>query len=184
MENLCIEIWKDIEGFEGLYEVSNYCRVFSTKRNKLLKPLKNKGYDYYSLCKEGKHHPIFAHQLGAKAFIPNPNNYKIINHKDENPSNNLIWVNEDGSVDLDKTNIEWCNYSYNLSYGNAINKMLKNRKGKTSCKAVVQIIDNKIINEYVSIMDASRKTGIPSSGISKACNGIYKNSGGFIWKYK
>ena len=63
-------------------------------------------------------------------------------------------------------------------------KMLKNRKGRTSCKTVVQIIDNKIINEYVSIMDASRKTGIPSSGISKACNGIYKNSGGFVWKYK
>lgn len=109
------EIWKPIKGFEGSYEVSNYGNVRSLDRmvkclngyehrnGKMLKPHKNKkGYMSVSL---GKNNQKLVHRLVAEAFVPNPDNLPIINHIDENPSNNF------------SSNLEWCDYSYNNSYG-------------------------------------------------------------------
>ena len=111
-----MEIWKDIDGFEGLYQVSNLGRVKSLpkytyskgypqlRKEKLLKP----GYTgrkrcYATVClNDGKRYKI--HRLVAQAFIPNPNNLPIVNHKDENPKNNCV------------ENLEWCDYRYNSLY--------------------------------------------------------------------
>ena len=103
------EIWKPVCGFEDKYEVSNLGRVrslnFRNKKNdiKLLTPLDN-GKGYLQVRLSRKWHKV--HRLVAKAFIPNPNNYDEINHKDENKSNNKV------------DNLEWCSRKYNVNYGN------------------------------------------------------------------
>lgn len=114
------EIWKDIEGFEGVYQVSNLGRVKSLARTRRSKggcicPVAEKilrqntdkdGYKDVALSRDAKLHYLRVHRLVALAFIPNPHNYPMINHKDENPANNTV------------SNLEWCDQSYNTSYSN------------------------------------------------------------------
>ena len=113
------EIWKDIEGFEGLYQVSNkgnvkclehkcpgrYKNTFRTVREHLMKQTKgNKGYMYVILSNLDRGRTFLVHRLVAKAFVPNPDNKPIVNHKDENKSNNSF------------DNLEWCTNLYNNTY--------------------------------------------------------------------
>ena len=121
------EEWRPIEGYEGLYEVSSYGRVRSLDRyvktcyeayklhkGKILSPAKDKnGYLKVHLCCNGKHNIIRVHRLVCKAFIPNPDNLPEVNHKDEDKTNN--------SVD----NLEWCDRSYNISYGTRTERQKK-----------------------------------------------------------
>lgn len=114
-----MEIWKDIEEYEGLYQVSNLGRVRSLDRvvegksssirlhrGKILSPgVNSTGYYMVVLCKDGHTHAYTIHRLVSNTFIPNPNNYTHINHKDENKLNNNI------------KNLEWCSHQYNVNYG-------------------------------------------------------------------
>lgn len=125
------EIWKPIKGYEDRYEVSNYGSVksiskfvknrysgFMTKE-KLLKPLVlTKGYLGVCLYKDKKATTLKIHRLVAEAFIPNPNNYPCVNHKDEDKTNNFVG------------NLEWCTVSYNNSYGNRNKKISINNYNK------------------------------------------------------
>lgn len=114
--------WKAIDGYEGLYEVSALGQVRNAKGQILkpiLKPSRHTTYKKVSLWKNGKYKQLFVHRLVAKAFIPNDNNYPIINHKDEDGTNNLV------------ENLEWCDRSYNATYGNAMKRLKKSLKGKT-----------------------------------------------------
>ena len=99
-----IEIWRDVIGFENLYLVSNLGNVYSIHSKKQLKLKDNKGYYNVTLFKNGKRYYKIVHRLVAEAFIPNPNNFKEINHKDENKINNNV------------DNLEWCDAKYNLNY--------------------------------------------------------------------
>lgn len=104
-----IEIWRDIPGYEGSYQVSNRGRVKSLLRNRIriLKPRKrSRGMKYLNvaLFTNGKRKEESIHRLVALAFLPNPNNYPVINHKDENPGNNHV------------DNLEWCTVEYNYKY--------------------------------------------------------------------
>lgn len=129
MNNVVLtEEWRDVEGYEGIYQVSNLGRVKSLvgynghvyiKREKILKnSLKDSGSGYkrygVTLSVKGKIKHCMVHKLVAKAFIPNPNNYEVINHKDGNSLNNHI------------DNLEWCTVSYNLQH--AYNTKLKKSK--------------------------------------------------------
>ena len=84
------EIWEPVKGYEGLYEVSNLGRVKSlnykrTKQEKILKPnITKANYQQVHLCKDKKIKILYIHRLVAETFIPNPNNYPCVNHKDEN----------------------------------------------------------------------------------------------------
>ena len=114
------EIWKDIKGYEGLYQVSNYGRIKSfvgwdgkkyVKREKMLNPYiqkTNTNSTYYrnvvKLKKNKKSKDMKVHRLVAEAFIPNPNDYPIINHKDGNPLNNNV------------NNLEWCTQKQNVEH--------------------------------------------------------------------
>lgn len=124
------EYWRPVVGFEGLYEVSNFGRVKSLPRNttsgKILK-LCNKRHNYkgVDLMKNGQHHNKQVHRLVAEAFIPNPSNLPCVNHKDENPQNNFVWINDDGSVNESKSNLEWCDQVYNNTYGTKIERMIQ-----------------------------------------------------------
>lgn len=100
------EIWKDIKNYEGLYKISNLGNVKSLKTNKNLYYSKSRNYLRVSLNKNGIRKGYFIHRLVAQAFIPNPNNYPCVNHKDCNGNNNKV------------NNLEWCTYKQNNSYKN------------------------------------------------------------------
>ena len=192
------EIWKDIEGYEKLYMISNLGNVYSNLTNKKLKPGIDKGYLKVNLRKNNKTKQHTVHRLVAKAFIPNSNQYPCINHKDENPSNN--------SVD----NLEWCTYKYNNTYGTKIErtkrKLSQINKGenhpmygrnhteeskekisKSKSKPIICITTNEI---FISCKDASIKKNINCGNISECCKGKRKTAGKdiitgqkMIWEY-
>lgn len=110
-----IEEWRPVVGYEGLYEVSNTGQVINIKTGHILKQHKDKdGYWVLSL-KRDKYKTYFTHRLIAQAFIPNPDNLPMVNHKDEDKSNNRV------------TNLEWCNAKYNSTYGTARERAAKTR---------------------------------------------------------
>ena len=160
-------IWKDIKGYEGLYQVSDKGEV-RNKSNKILKPFDNgNGYKKIMLFKDNKRTPYYIHRLVAENFISNPNNWKQINHKDENPSNNTL------------ENLEWCNNTYNVNYGGHNERMI-NSKSKT----VYQYdLDGNYITYFKNCGEASIYTGVSKSQINKCCSGKLKMANGFIWKY-
>ena len=113
------EVWKSIFDYSN-YKISNLGRIRSLKKYKILKQSTNRfGYKSVSLHKFGTSKTFAIHRLVAKAFIPNPNNYPCVNHKDENPSNNCV------------SNLEWCTYQYNSIYGTAIERRIKTYKDNT-----------------------------------------------------
>ena len=127
------------------------------------------GYLEVDLRKNGTHKYCRIHRLVAQAFIPNPNNYPCVNHKDENKRNNLL------------ENLEWCTNKYNSNYGNAIEKTQQKRR-----KRVVQIdkTSNKIVNIFNSLTEAEEHTGILQGHISSCCTGKRKTTGGYKWRYQ
>lgn len=195
-----MEIWKDIYGYEGLYQISNYGNVKSVNRkvknkhgfrivkDKILKPiLNNKGYYIYGLRKNGKLEMKLLHRLIAENFIENKNNYPCINHIDGNKLNNNI------------NNLEWCSYQHNIKEAFRIglnNYTFKNNfkhdywKGKYgknhNCSKAILQYDKKgcFIKEWESITEASKETNINYYSISNNCRGKQKSAGDFVWKFK
>lgn len=97
---------KDILGYEGLYAVTSCGRVWSYKSNRFLEPYRDrKGYLRVTLYGNGSKKDCKVHRLVAEAYLPNPNNWPHINHKDEIKSHNFLG------------NLEWCNADYNNHYG-------------------------------------------------------------------
>jgi len=168
-----IEIWKDVTGYEGLYQVSDQGNVRSRRRpgssGGILKPgVDGKGYLQVKLCRKGKRRNILIHRLVAKAFIPNPLNLPVINHKDENPKNNVV------------DNLEWCTVKYNTNYGTC-----QARKSAKCSKVVLQYDKSgNLVREWPSTMEVQRQTGFSFGNISAVCLGIRNSAYGFIWRYK
>lgn len=166
------EIWKDIAGYEGLYQVSNLGRIRSLDRavntwygtrkasEKILKPCANKkGYLFVTLSRENKVIPVRINRLVASAFVANPNNLPVVNHKDKNRANN------------EADNLEWCTVEYNNRYSCA--------------KSVVQYdFDGKKITEWEAASDAGKCLWINAGNIIQCCKGNRKTAGGFMWSYK
>lgn len=179
------EIWRDIEGFEGIYQVSNIGRVKSlnynhTGKEKILK-LSDNGWGYLTCHLEykGVNKHFSAHRLVAEAFLPNPNNLPQVNHKDEDKTNNMVWVNEDSSIDYDKSNLEWCTSEYNINYGTRTKKANKSKN-----KKIIQMDeDNNIIKVWDSLKQVKEELGIGHSSLWACCNGKCKTAGGFKWQY-
>lgn len=173
------EEWRDIAGYEGLYMVSNLGRVKSLNYNRtgqegILKA-RNDSYGYLQahLYKDGKDKGCAIHRLVAKAFLPNPENYNEINHKDENKENNCV------------QNLEWCSRKYNVNYGTRNKRSAeKHINHPRRSKPVIAI--NKVsglILEYTSVSEASRVTGVDQSSITKCCKGKRKSAGGYYWHF-
>ena len=202
-----MEIWKDIEGCEGLFQASNEGRikrveteiitkngVKQTYKEKIYKPwIAPDGYSKICLPKRF-HKSILIHKLIAETWIPIPEELKKyigtqnlqINHKDENKQNNKI------------ENLEWCTAEYNSNYGSRNKRMADKLKGrKPSEKTIKASIENKskkvyqydiehnFIAVYKSSVEAAKKVkGVFPANIYHCCNGKLKKTGGYIWSYK
>lgn len=184
------EEWRNIEGYEGLYQVSNFGRVKSlnynnTNQEKILSQFGNgKGYLFVNLYKERKMKNCYVHRLVAQAFLDNTNNYPMINHKDENKENNCV------------DNLEWCTQQYNVNYGTAQARRIANtdykaKTAKMDYKAIAEKQSKQVyqydkqcnlIKIWKSTMECDRN-GFNSSAISTCCNGKRNSHKGFVWSY-
>lgn len=181
------EVWKDIEGYEGIYQVSNLGRVRSldrwieqphprnpayTLRYKVKGKIKgqrlnNKGYYETDLYVNNMQDTRTVHRLVAKAFIPNPKHLSVVNHLDENPRNNRV------------DNLEWTSHIDNVRYGTGTQRM-----GRAHWTPVCQYtLDGKFIKRWECMQYAADQLGLHMTHISAVCRGRAKTHGGFIWKY-
>ena len=147
---------KEYDGFL----VDNNLNFYSKRTGRKLTPyIGSDGYKHvqYRDAKQKTHHNR-VHIILAHCFIPNPNNYRYVNHKDENTQNNKV------------SNLEWCTNSYNLIYS----------KGK---KVAQYTKEGKFIKDFNCVADASREYNIPTTNISKCCKGKRCSAGNFIWRY-
>jgi len=204
------EIWKPIEGWEGLYEVSNFGRVksFSNfgKKGGFLTPRKDKnGYLCVRLWRNGVWYQKKVHRLVAIAFLQKETHKNVVDHinteKDDNRVENLRWctIKENTNNPLSKL------HQRNAALGRkpseeAKKKMSLHRKGELNfmfgkkhtlnakikmSRPIIQLtIDGEFIAEYYGVTEASQKTGIHRQNISEVLNGRRKHARGFLWKYK
>lgn len=174
------EIWKPIEGYENFYEVSSEGRVRSVDREvvcsdgskhfykgQIKKQQMGGGYLHTYLKKNGTAKWFYTHRLVAKAFLPNPDNLPFINHKDEVKTNNVV------------DNLEWCDRSYNATYGTAIERRVE----KQSKKVYQYTLDNQLVKIWESAHECSRN-GYSLAHVTACGRGERKTHKGFKWSYK
>lgn len=166
-----------IPGFDK-YLIDDTGIVYSLyKGNELLVPLHYKtdkdGYKLVNLSRNKKIYTKKVHRLVAQTFIPNPNNYPEVNHKDGDKANNRV------------ENLEWVTHQQNIvhSYKYGLRKKHTGKYNKSS-RVVFQIKDSVIINVFDSITEASAKTLVSVPSICRCCKGKFKHAGGYQWKYK
>lgn len=168
-----MEIWKDIEGYEGLYQISSEGRVKSlgndkTRKEKILKGIKDKyGYLYVNLYKNRKLKNLLVHRLVAEAFIDNPDNLPQVNHIQENRK-------DLNCVD----NLEWCDAKYNINYGTRNERVTKS----LSIPILQFSKTGEFIRKWESATEAERELGIVN--IFKCLKGKRKSVGGYVWRYE
>lgn len=166
------EEWRDIAGYEGLYQVSNLGRIKSLKahnkwgieREALLSPsIEKKGYKRFYLNKNGKGKTVKLHRIVAFAFIPNPNDKPCVDHIDGNPSNN------------NASNLRWVTYWENK------------HNPATRCRVVKAVAQYTIewehIRDWDSAYDAAASIGANMRSIRACCRGKIHTSAGYKWKY-
>lgn len=188
-EDIIMEIWKDIEEFNGKYEISSCGRLRNKTSKYVLKPRKNyKGYLDIKICGKTK----LMHRMVAQAFILNLDNKPQVNHIDENKTNNNVG------------NLEWCTAKENSNWGTRNDRRVMNtdyrkrnssygyihrldnvdwdKANKTKKVTVIgKTIDGNALFSFQSIREASRATGISSGHISECINGKRKSAGGYVW---
>jgi len=210
---------KPVNGYEGYYEVDQFGRVYSVDRTihvsdngreysktllgtQMKQNMHSQGYKTVTLTKDGESKTVYVHRLVADAFIPNPNALPMVNHKDEDKTNNFV------------DNLEWCTNEYNLSYGNAKERREKKIRGRSLSeehktkiatslkehyskheskskgriserrKPVIAIDSEGNELKFESISDAAKFVGITDKrNIMAACNGKKKSAYGYVWRY-
>lgn len=180
------EIFLDIPGYEGYYQVSNQGNVRSLDRiikykngKSRLQPgapvnqyKSNAGYMQVTLNKDGKQRTLNVHRLVMIAFKANPDNKPEVNHINEDKTDNRL------------NNLEWMTHKENCNHGTRIERQvntgLKNGIYAKTRKKVLCVETGKV---YDSIMEAAAELNLDNSHITKCCNGRYKTTGGYHWKY-
>lgn len=178
--NIINEEWKPVEGYEELYAVSNLGRVKSLKYDKIIKPGNNgKGYLFVGLYKDGKRKYPKVHRLVAEAFIPNPEGFKQVNHRDEVKTNNCV------------NNLEFCDCKYNINFGTHNERSAASRINHPDRSKAVEASKypdfSEICLRFASTHEAERN-GYSSGNVSACCrecfhregNNKYKN---LYWRY-
>lgn len=176
-----MEIWKDIEGYEGYYQVSNEGIVKSLRRNKILKPYTNRGYEYVVFSVGNKRKTIRVHRLVAEAFIPNPQNKPCVDH--------INTVRNDNRVE----NLRWTTHKENSNNELTIEHSLGHITHRNTVYQYT--LDGELIRTYDSALEAANKNCFRQGAISKCCVGGYycKTRGkwvncetykGYRWSYE
>lgn len=183
-----MEEWRDIPGYEGLYQVSNLGRVKSLKRPNrhgtftykqvILKQRIKRGYYVVYLYKDKEVSNFLVSRLVATAFIPNPDNKPFVDHIDTNKSNNKV------------NNLRWVTASENMNNPltrDNLSKSLRNNV-KLSRKVVQLTLNDEIVAVYPSAKEVQRSTEFAQSHVSSCCNNEYGRSKniykGYKWMYK
>ena len=183
------EVWKDVDGFEGIYQVSNMGRLKSFKsipEGRVLSNKNSKGGYLSIVLNNGKglKKSEKIHRLVAKAFIPNPENKPQVNHKNLNKQDNVV------------TNLEWATLNENMkhAYDNKpefMNPLMYRNQVENPKKIVQKSIDGQVINVFLNAKDAMRKTNVCSRNILMVASkteylpGKYrKQAGGYVWEFK
>ena len=180
-----MEEWRDVEGYEGIYQVSNMGRIRSLDRQilshhnckisikgRIISPAKCvSGYEEAHLYKNGIRRALLLHRIVAKAFIPNPNNFPEVNHKDENIQNNCV------------ENLEWCDSKYNANYGTRNQRCYESNRKHFKPIYQIDFTSGEKIKRWDCIADAARALKIHEEQISRVCKGRNKTAGGFLWEY-
>ena len=191
-----IEIWKtavyDNEIYEELYQVSNFGKILSLDYNHTGKPgLMNPsdngdGYLVVYLSKNKETKKCYVHRLVAETFLENPENKPQVNHKiegDEGKKINMVIFNEDGSINKEKSTIEWVTPKENSNYATRNERIAKAKiNGKKSKKVLQLSLSGDLIKEWPSINECERN-GFDHSNICKCCQGKRKSAYGFKWCY-
>lgn len=161
-----VETFVKVVGFEN-YEVSNLGRVRNIESGIVLKPWITKdGYLRHCLYKHNKRKNLLLHRIIATAFIDNPEAKPQVNHIDENKLNN------------DLSNLEWCSVRENAIHGTRTKRVAE----KLSQKVIQLDLNDNVLNEFESMHQAERETGINATSISACCNGKRKSAGGYKWR--
>jgi hypothetical protein len=173
------EMWKDIAGYEGLYQISNFgnvkslpkkkgCGIGYTQKERVLKAASNGQYLFVVLRKDRKSKMHYVHRLVAQAFIANPNNKSDINHLNGKKTDNRV------------SNLEWATRQENIIHA------YKNGLEKPHTRKILQYDKRgNLIKEWNSIKDAAAWLNKPRTNISHCCRGNrYKSAYGYVWKYK
>lgn len=184
-------IWKDIPGYENLYQVSNTGLVKNSRTGKVLKNNKRPHYYFVALYKDKVPHQLSTHRLVALAFVPNPDNKPMVNHKDGDKHNN----NAD--------NLEWCTQSENEKHKYEVLGFINHFKGKKHTEASKQKMKDwhkanprlgadhpgrkaiRCINTgkcYATMREACRELGLQESNLSKVIHGHRKTTGGYSFE--
>ena len=185
------EIWRTAvvngEIYEN-YQVSNLGRVMSLNyhrsgKPKMLIPLKRgNGYLFVNIRKNGKIKLASIHRLVCEAFLPNSENKPFVNHKiegDKGKTINMVIFNEDGSINKEKSTIEWVTAKENCNYGTCIQRV-----AKALSKSVLQFSKSgEFVREWESANEAGRN-GYDFRNVSACCLGKRKSAYGYIWRYK
>ena len=161
------EVWKDIPGYEGIYQASTLGRIKSIKsggKNDVIMSGNSitNGYRIVHFKRGGKPKTFFIHRLVAITFLDNPDSLPIVNHKNENKLDNRV------------DNLEWCDNSYNCSYGSR-----KNSQAQKLGKRVLCVEKNL---EFQSFGEASRALNVPYQNISRCCKLTNRTAGGYHWR--
>lgn len=170
--------WREIAETKGLYSVSDSGDVRNNETGLLLKPfIRPTGYVFFGISMRRKGYGKItraAHRLVAEAFIPNPNNYPLVNHKDENRVNNHV------------SNLEWCTNSYNITYGNATRNKVAHRYGKDIKQKIIEQYDRNgnLVATYETNRAAAKAVHCSEGNISACCLGYRPTAGNYIWKFK
>ena len=171
------EVWRDVKGYEGLYQVSNMGRVKSLGRKdrfgrvikeRILEPaVTHNGYLRVGLHVDGKRKMLRVHRLVCEAFHENPDNKSEVNH-----------VNED-KTDNRACNLEWSTRTENCNHGSR-----NERVAKALSKPIGQFsLDGKLIKVWQSACEVRRQAGFNQGYVSAVARGEHKHAYGFIWKY-
>ena len=174
--------------YEGLYKVSNLGRFLSlnyrnTGKSELMNPYTNKsGYLRVGLWKNGKQKTCYVHRIVAETFLPNPEGKPCINHKIQGKKGkkiNMVFFNEDGTIDKERTTIEWVTHKENNNYGGH-----NERIAKANSKKVLQLSSTgELIREWESVNECGRN-GFNKGHVAACCRGEEKTHKGFRWEYE
>ena len=162
------EVWRPFNN----YEVSTTGIVRNPRTGRILKPGKDtSGYMQVVLFINGSSKNYKVHRIVAEVFIPNPNNYPEVNHKDENKLNNRV------------DNLEWCPREYNVNYGTRNEKVSKSMTNGKLSKTVYQYtLDGQLVRMWPSTMECGRN-GFSFGCVAACCRGQRSNHKGFRWSY-